>query len=879
MCKGSVGVNFFSLFGSSLLPPRINVGCPSATQPRLALDPMIVKVCFALVVFVHVAVLFVVGDDAEVESGTAAALGRCEAFDASDPGSKVCAPFITDGSMIYVPGGETVGLLVSKNLGLSQILDSFPFVSSVCQSSFGKFWCRSRLRGCQQAETRDGGFVPLPRLICREECEAHALDCADDYNTVLAKSYLGQIAIQQGEIVTAPMCAMPLEESSTSVDSQMVWFMYRHGGEMSYEGNFPLLTSRLEHDVLPGQDLYPAVRTVYVEGDANFDVPCMSLDAGTTSTEVTCPNVLVPNPNVGQGGESQCLLPCPSFMYSNREYRGVMMSLAVPGLLSIFANLYMVLTHMAADKTISKFITLEVKLASFIGLLWGIIDPLLSAVLFTDVACANECTTMNCAGQGTACFVNRNSVFLLQCIQWLFASLLIVLHAKTVRNKTHKKVQKLRKALLCVSFALPSVCLVLANVLHTNDPSAPNAAVNAIRDNFSCHPRLFNWGTEFSLIYAPFLAGGMVTLYCVFMVIEKLYHVEMMAHSFARKMSSVRLKPKGVRLLVKAMSTPASLEGTRPAEASQSQQKPQTPRCDKNLKARKRLALAGLLVSILFTVTTVGTMVILPTMSAFGEKEALWFECIKNSAVSQSKQVEFNPAMENCFADNCPAGFSSFTGYMASFERWHETEGEIFDKFGVDTPGLVNTEIRSAEDLLRLGLCVAAEDPGCDWGNFMCFQENCRLTPPEDMLRYFVESTPCPSEPDLRPPPFILGLTALSHACCSLIAFVTFGRHENYKKVWLALFRTKVDPLDLVVSKSSEDTLNSEDDVMSGREHDERRKVGPTSTKITMLQVCPNDFAISREPTAEKLVSQMPRPRADLIAAKSVSGRVQLSSF
>ena len=48
--------------------------------------------------------------------------------------------------------------------------------------------------------------------------------------------------------------------------------MYRHGGEISYEGVFPLMNSVLQPRILPGQDLYPQNYTIYVDGEEKFEV-------------------------------------------------------------------------------------------------------------------------------------------------------------------------------------------------------------------------------------------------------------------------------------------------------------------------------------------------------------------------------------------------------------------------------------------------------------------------------------------------------------------------------------------------------------------------------------------------------------------------------
>jgi hypothetical protein len=773
------------------------------------------------------------GSDAatDVEDETAAEVvvpdyPRCEAFDPSNEEVADCAPFIGEGVMVYVPAGESQGDLLSKNLGLNQILDSLPFMNPTCQTTFGSYWCQSRMRPCETVTTADGKTsFPAAQMICLADCEAHAADCLADYEAVFPESYLGGIAVARGSTVTAPLCNRLIEGSDTNNDPEMTWFMYRHGGEVTYEGNFPLLTSTVNPRIPAGQDLYPAKHTIYDDGSDNgYAVSCKSLSAGT-GISVSCPGPLVVNPDLG-AGEDLCALPCPSFIYTNSEYLVIMLMLSVPGILGVGGNFYMVVAHAFAKKAFRKDITIEVKWAAFIGMWWGIISPLPSAILFTDVACADECLTENCASKGIMCALNRNSVFLLQCIQWLFTSVVVALHVNA-SSRGNPSVQQimLKKVLFYMSFGIPFVCMVLSNVLHTDDMDAPNAAVNSIRDNFSCHPHLANSGIEFMLIYFPFLVGGAITMnsvVCVILILKKAE--QSVANSRKKSEAALKVAPPPQNSVAPTSDRITSNKKKKKKEGGGAAR-----------KARRKLMIAGALVSVLLVTNTVGTMLTLPTLADFGTQEELWFECVKNNAISQSKEVGFDPAMMNCFEDKCPSLLPQFdfacsatlaecaqggtTSDFKGFYKWYNDEGRIARDVGdgKGTPDLVGTVINGEADLLRLDICDGVEgSPTCNWDNFMCFVDGCRLNDPSEQLTYFSSLEACPSKPDLRPSPHILALNAFAHSCSALIIFFTFGTHEKYVQIWKGLFSRFVLQDKNAVAKDSDGTAVMSSGMSSG---------------------------------------------------------------
>ncbi len=708
----------------------------------------------------------------------------------------MCAPFIEADSMVYVPAGETQGELLSKNLGLNLILDSLPFMSPACQATYGSFWCRSRMRRCEMVtDVGVGKSFPVAQLICRADCALHATDCLVDYEKTFAKSYLGGIATARGSIVTSPSCDRLLEPSDMRSDPEIAWFMYRHGGEVEYTGIFPLLSSVVNPRISAGQDMYPVERTVYDDGSVGgFAVPCMRLSAGTQSgSSVSCPSPLVVNSELGMG-EDLCALPCPSFIYTTTEYLSIMSVLSIPGVMGVAGNFYMVVAHLFAGKALRKDITVEVKWAAFAGMLWGVISPLPSAILFTDMTCANECATENCASEGGICAVNRNAVFLLQFIQFLFTNVVTTLYIKTTSNGTPSTFQKkLMRGLYYASFIIPSALMILSNILHTDDPSVPNAAVNAIRDSFTCYPHLANAGTEFALIFAPFLVGGTLTVYSVARVTHTL---------LAAERSNVKV---------------ASVQSETNAQANvESRNLKITQLKEKNLNSkshavRRKLIAAGALVSILLIANTAGTMITLPIMEDFGKQEYLWFECVKINTVSQNKETDIESGLMNCFVDKCPDLIPEFdfkcpsphtmshcvttgaTSDFAGFLTWYDKEDEITTEYNLSIPELVGTEINGDQDLIRLGLCDGLEgSPTCNFNYFSCFVKGCRKIDAAEQMAYFTTSVPCPDKPKLRPSPYVLAINAFAHSCCSLLIFMMFGTHDKYKAIWASILKKYV---------------------------------------------------------------------------------------
>ena len=84
--------------------------------------------------------------------------------------------------------------------------------------------------------------------------------------------------------------------------------------------------------------------------------------------------------------------------------------LVIPGLFSLAINAYMFL-HACTNKESRKF---ETFYCYGVGIVWGIISPVMSAALFTDVACNGGCDSAECAGEGAVCMVYKASPFLVQ---------------------------------------------------------------------------------------------------------------------------------------------------------------------------------------------------------------------------------------------------------------------------------------------------------------------------------------------------------------------------------------------------------------------------------------------------------------------------------
>jgi hypothetical protein len=84
--------------------------------------------------------------------------------------------------------------------------------------------------------------------------------------------------------------------------------------------------------------------------------------------------------------------------------------LVVPGLISLMLNSWMFAIG-AANPKIRK---METFYCYVMGILWGFTSPVLSAAYFTDVACASGCNSMDCVGEGLACFVSKSSPFFVQ---------------------------------------------------------------------------------------------------------------------------------------------------------------------------------------------------------------------------------------------------------------------------------------------------------------------------------------------------------------------------------------------------------------------------------------------------------------------------------
>jgi hypothetical protein len=186
---------------------------------------------------------------------------------------------------------------------------------------------------------------------------------------------------------------------------------------------------------MPGFELephFPLGAATYVDptDGKDYSVPCVHATA-LQSSVAACQYPLIVNTNANEEGGPLCLLPCPSFMYSDAEWSQMYWSLIVPGLFGIFLNAIMLLDSMTANsKTSRKF---EPIFCYCVGLIWGV-GPLFSAALYTDVACADGCDNQECMSSGTVCSVYKVSPFLLQSMQFMICSMSAELYMRVEKG-------------------------------------------------------------------------------------------------------------------------------------------------------------------------------------------------------------------------------------------------------------------------------------------------------------------------------------------------------------------------------------------------------------------------------------------------------------
>ena len=306
-------------------------------------------------------------------------------------------------------------------------------------------------------------MLALPLFLCQDGCIEQGQVCQDAYEITLRQGTLGQIMTMTGVDMEAPKCTSRIVDEEMQGDNQdTAWFVYARGAESLLLGKVPLLRSTIVEG-FRDRDMYPAETTTYIDTDGSeYATQCVNIDSTIQGDFSACPYPKVVNEAwTIDGDASLCTLPCPSFMFETGEYRLMQLFLVVPGLGSLLVNLYMFL-HALMNPEVRKFATFYCYGA---GIVWGTISPVMSMIYFTDVACADGCGSLDCAGGGTVCMVYKASPFLVQSMQIMVASLCMELYMKVklgwMPTRCNPHLKKVRfvavtfpMALLGVSYAI-----------------------------------------------------------------------------------------------------------------------------------------------------------------------------------------------------------------------------------------------------------------------------------------------------------------------------------------------------------------------------------------------------------------------------------------
>ncbi len=362
---------------------------------------------------------------------------------------------------------------------------------------------------------------------------------------------------------------------------------------------------------LHGASLYPKEGTVISTDDGTFQIPCTLIVNGTSvelaESFVRCPTALVPRKD-GRIDEGYCLFPCPSFVFTESEYKEMLIVSTVFGLLALFGNIFMLLTDILQSSKSRNHGILSVTVT--LGVLWCCIEILPALFLGNSVAC--DCDTELCYHNNIACSISEVSIFILQALFIALSCYMMDSYYTIVKLKPRNVRKRVYPLYAFVGFFVPALMLGLTIVRTSYDESDPAYHLNALRSSFSCYPRLSSIWEEVILLYASILICCVIIVYIVVEISRHLYDAHMKA--------KVKVLPR-----------------------------------------LKRLILMGVIVSCLFGLYLSVTIYYARMMSDFGEASKEWSGC----------SVFVNVYYHTC-ADVPPSSFTSCLNLHYSWRKQSE---------------------------------------------------------------------------------------------------------------------------------------------------------------------------------------------------------------
>jgi hypothetical protein len=277
-----------------------------------------------------------------------------------------------------------------------------------------------------------------------------------------------------------------------------------------------------------GSPVYPTIESLLPDGTG---IPCAK--AGGTdyvfvaNTEASCPEPFVVFDRDGSDDkspdESNCAIPCPSFLFSPEERDIMWSSHGMMGIFGFILNVAM-LVQSILDRILrrkSKKLPPPVWGACYAGLLYGLLHVIPSLVLKENLPCS-DCVDEWCHGSSTPCRLAAASSYLLLAVVFMVAHMLFdLLHkcwfTKRQVREQHTNIFDATCGAYC--FLLAILCLA-ADSLPTDEETDEFHRLSAARDSFACNPKYNTYTQEMLMYTLPFVIATGTLLVCLAGVVK-----------------------------------------------------------------------------------------------------------------------------------------------------------------------------------------------------------------------------------------------------------------------------------------------------------------------------------------------------------------------
>eukprot|EP00398_MALV-I-01_sp_L67-1_P000699 gene699-605_t len=456
---------------------------------------------------------------------------------------KICAPFLRNTSTYYLADGT---FAAEWTWGGPSYMYQFATLLNVmneeCSANVVEFMCHSFFKECKEVEVEDplraSANVFLPSLLCKTECERHKAM----WDLCMAKI---QTNLDDKKIFDSNMATM-----SEKVYGELSWFFVGErepplpAGPDGARSPFDLLDcdakaggtwNEIPHEevvaswifgripqnqfglglfnlgvlgwyfprFMTSEMLYPEISSTYTGPDGvSHDVPC-TIPGEADVFKTTCPDPFVDS--VLPETNRRCVYACPVHQFSLEDYTTMWTVFVSIGMCSFILNVFMVCTWKLSGRRAFDALPFQLKACVFLGLLYGLVETIPTAILKFDLPCANE--TVEEVGNSAVCYLSRSGQYMLLGIMVNLCTLTISVHRALVNATSHESNMKVN----VLTTTIPFLFMVIAYSLDTDSDDTENYHLNAVRHAFTCSMRFSTMFEEWLVLWLPFCVSGLLT--------------------------------------------------------------------------------------------------------------------------------------------------------------------------------------------------------------------------------------------------------------------------------------------------------------------------------------------------------------------------------